>query len=150
RAGDPPRPLRPGERPPDRLATAKPLPAAGVPRQVEPDPPVLPAGPDHPAERLRHAAHLPRPGHGTGRDKDPRAPGDPREHLKRRVAPVARGGPGLQVVDSLRVLTTRLGPLPPAIRDRLAGIQDERALQALVDRAALCASLADFRSHLPG
>ena len=61
----------------------------------------------------------------------------------------ARGRIEARVEDILRVLTARFEMVPPEIRESLARIQDERALEALVTHAALCANVADFRAHLP-
>jgi len=62
---------------------------------------------------------------------------------------VTRGRIEARVEDILRILTARFKMVPPEIHESLARIQDEGVLEALVTHAALCANLADFRSHLP-
>ena len=46
--------------------------------------------------------------------------------------------------DVLRVLEARFGPVPPAVAARLRQIDDEPALDALLTRAAVAASLAEM------
>ena len=50
--------------------------------------------------------------------------------------------------DILRVLNARLGPVPPEIDTALEGVQDEAKLDDLIDWAARCHSLDEFRTHL--
>ena len=66
-AGDPARPFDTCDRPPHRLAAAQPVPAAGVPDQVERDPPVLPR--DAVEARGRRGARAETPGLGMQLDE---------------------------------------------------------------------------------
>ena len=50
--------------------------------------------------------------------------------------------------DILRVLNARLGSVPPEIATALDGIQDDAKLDDLIDWAARCHSLDEFRTHL--
>ena len=57
-------------RPPDRRAAGHALPAAGVPDQVERDPPVVPEDPARAGERRGDAGRRAGPGDGAGRGED--------------------------------------------------------------------------------
>ena len=43
----------------------------------------------------------------------------------------------------------RFGEVPTEIRSRVAALDDESTLEALVDSAALCPDLAAFHARLP-
>ena len=50
--------------------------------------------------------------------------------------------------DILRVLNARLGSVPAEIATALEGVHDEAKLDDLIDWAARCHSLDEFRTHL--
>ena len=50
--------------------------------------------------------------------------------------------------DILRFLAARFGSVPPEIATALEGVQDEAKLDDLIDWAARCHSLDEFRTHL--